>query len=305
MADMAEPAVLPAGPSLAEDGSDRGALTDPAAFPVLRPIAPRYADLGGDGRVSTVAVARWFEEARVVTELPRFRRLIEDGGFAPFRILLAAQRLRVLAPITHGTVYTVGTGVRRIGGSSYSYGHGVFAGDRCVAVSDSVTVLATGSGPSGLPDALREDLGTLVLEEPGGAPPRPGAARRERGRYPLARPVTTRIGDVDTNRHVNNVAVLAWYADAVAAWQSARLGDPDGGPPEELTPSTWEVQYVDEVAHPRTYDVALAVDAAPDGGLHYRAGIFTGERCVGLADGFGAAGPFHGAGLGPRAAFRG
>jgi acyl-CoA thioester hydrolase len=114
----------------------------------------------------------------------------------------------------------------------------------------------------------------------------------------------TRIGDVDTNRHVNNVAVLSWYADAVAAWQSARLGDPDGGPPEELAPTAWEIQYVDEVAHPRTYDVALAVDPAPDGRLHYRAGVFSGARCVGLADGFGAAGPFAGAGLGPRSAYR-
>lgn len=302
MVGMAEPAlVLPAGPSLAEDGDE---LTDPAAFPVLRPLTPRYADLGGDGRVTAVAVTRWFEEARVATELPRFRRLVDDGGFAPFRILLAAQRVRVLAPIRYGTDYSVGTGVRRIGGASYSYGHGVFAGDRCVAVSDSVTVVATGSGPSQLPDALREDLGTLVLDEPGGAPPRPQASRRERGRYPFVHPVVTRLGDVDTNRHVNNVAVVSWYADAVATWQSGRLGDPDGGPPEELAPSAWEVQYLDEVAHPRAYDVVLAVDPAPDGGLHYRAGVFAGDRCVGLADGFGAAGPFHGPGLGPRSAFR-
>lgn len=293
--------VLPAGSSLADDADG---LTDPAAFPVMRPMIPRYADLGGDGRVTAVAVTRWFEEARVLAELPRFRRLVEDGGFAPFRILLAAQRVRVLQSMSHGVPYRIGTGVRRIGGSSFSYGHGVFDGDRCVAVSDSVTVLATAAGPSGLPDALRADLGSMVLEEPGGAAPRPGAARRERDRYPVVHPVVTRIGDVDTNRHVNNVAALSWYADAVAAWQSARLGDPDGGPPEELAPGAWEVQYLAEVAHPRTYDVALAVDPAPDGGLHYRAGIFDGERCVGLADGFGAAGPFRGAGLGPRSGWR-
>ncbi|WP_285647948.1 hypothetical protein [Actinomycetospora sp. NBRC 106375] len=299
MADHAP--VLPAGPSLAEDAAG---LTDPAVFPVLHPVVPRYADLGGDGRVTTVALSRWFEEARVAAALPRFRRLVSDGGFAPFRVLLAAQRLRLLAPLTHGGEYRVGTGVRRIGGSSYSYGHGVFDGDRCVAVSDSVTVLATGSGPSGLPDALRTDLAALVLEEPGGAPPRPESARHERARYPVGHAVVSRIGDVDTNRHVNNAAVLSWYADAVAAWQSARLDDPDGGPPEELAATAWEVQFVAEVAHPRTYDVALAVDPAPDGGLHYRAGIFAGERCVGLADGFGAAGPFAGRGLGPRSAWR-
>ena len=82
--------VLPAGPSLALDGDG---LTDPAAFPVSRPLTPRYADLGGDGRVTTVALGRWFEEARVAAELPRFRRLAESGGSGPFRILLATQRI--------------------------------------------------------------------------------------------------------------------------------------------------------------------------------------------------------------------
>jgi len=289
MARMADHApVLTAGPSLAPspDG-DGDRLTDPAAFPVLRPTTPRYADLGGDGRVTTVALCRWFEEARVGAALPRFRRLVEDGS-GGFRFLLAAQRVRVLAPMTLDGEYRIGTGVRRIGGSSFSYGHGVFAGERCVAVSDSVTVLATAAGPCGLPDELRADLATMVIDEPGGGAPRPEAARHERAGYAHGHTVASRIGDVDTNRHVNNVAVLSWYADAVSAWQAAQLGETDGGPPEELAASAWEVQYVDEVAHPRVYDVALSVDAAPDG-LHYRAGIFAGERCVGLADGFGPA----------------
>ncbi|WP_328307175.1 hypothetical protein [Actinomycetospora sp. NBC_00405] len=295
---MAEPALVlpPAGPSPAGDG---GGLTDLAAFPVLRPVTPRYSDLGGDRRVTTVALTRWLEEARVQAELPRFRALVQDGG-GRFRIVLAAQRLRALAPVPRGAEYRIGLGVRRIGGSSFSYGYGVFAGDRCVAVADSVTVVATGSGPSELPDELRADLATMVIDEPGGAAaPRPEQARRDRTRYPVVHRLTSRIGDVDTNRHVNNVAILSWYADAVAAWQSGRLGDPDGGPPEELAATAWEVQYVDEVAHPRTYDVVLAVDAAADG-LHYRAGLFSGERWVGLADGFGPAGPLDPTGAGLR-----
>ena len=295
---MAEHAVVlsPAGPSQAGDG---GGLTDLAAFPVLRPVTPRYSDLGGDRRVTTVALTRWLEEARVQAELPRFRALVADGG-GRFRIVLAAQRLRALAPVPRGADYRIGLGVRRIGGSSFSYGYGVFAGDRCVAVGDSVTVVATGSGPSELPDELRADLASMVIDEPGAAgAQRPEPARRDRTRYPAVHRLTSRIGDVDTNRHVNNVAILSWYADAVAAWQSGRLGDPDGGPPEELAATAWEVQYVDEVAHPRTYDVVLAVDAAADG-LHYRAGLFSGERCVGLADGFGAAGPLDPTGAGLR-----
>src|SRR4051795_9584204 len=110
----------PVGPTLAVDGDG---LTDPATFPILRSVAPRYADLGGDGTVSTMGIARWLEESRVQAHLPAFRRLVDDGGFAPFRILLAAQRLVVRAPMPRDREYRVGVGVRRLGNSSFSYGH--------------------------------------------------------------------------------------------------------------------------------------------------------------------------------------
>lgn len=276
-----------AGPALGVDGAG---LTDPAAFPVLRPTRVRYDDLGPDGRATLLGLGRWLEQARVDGELPRFRRLVEDGGFAAPRILLAAQRIDRLAPLERDREYRVGLGVRRIGNSSFSYGHGVFADGACVAVSDSTTVLATASGPTGLPDALRADLAAMLIDEPGGAPsPRPGAARRERAAYPVTLPVRARIADIDTNAHVNNVAVLSWYADAVADWQLDRLGRSAGGPPPALAAVAWDVQYVAEVTYPATYDVALAVSEDPEG-LRYRCALFAGPRCVGLADGVGPAG---------------
>ncbi len=283
-----------AGPSLGVDGAG---LTDPAAFPVLRRTGVRYDDLGPDGRVTLLGLGRWLEQSRVDAELPRFRRLVEDGGFAAPRILLAAQRIDQLAPLERDREYRVGLGVRRIGNSSFSYGHGVFADGACVAVSDSTTVLATSSGPTGLPEALRSDLAALIIDEPGGAPsPRPAAARRDRAAYPVTLPVRARIADIDTNAHVNNIAVLSWYADVVADWQLDRLGRPPGGPPPALAAVAWDVQYVAEVTYPASYEVALAVEEDP-WGLRYRCGLFAGARCVGLADGVGPAGDLPGSDL--------
>lgn len=270
-------------------------LTHPGAYPVLRDVAPRYSDLGPDGEISTTGLARWFEDIRVAVELPAFRRLIEDGEFGPFRVLLAAQHVDRLAPMRWDGKYRIGVGIRRVGGSSFTYGYGVFGDDRCVALGDTVTVFATEAGPAHLPDAPRSDLAGLVLDEPD-APRahRPGPERRDRATYPFAISLRARIGDIDTNRHVNNVALISWYADGVAALQDEVLTSGWGGPPPGIAPSGFRVQYVAEVGYPAEYEVGVAVldtgGGEGDGTVHYGLGLFLGDRCVGLADASGPRG---------------
>ena len=271
-------------------------LTHPGAYPVLRDVAPRYSDLGPDGMISTTGLARWFEDVRVGVELPAFRRLIEDGEFGPFRVLLAAQHVDRLAPMRWDGKYRIGVGIRRVGGSSFTYGYGVFCDDRCVARGDTVTVFATNAGPAHLPDALRSDLAGLVLDEPD-APRalRPGPERRDRATYPFATSLRARIGDIDTNRHVNNVALISWYADGVAALHDDILTPGWGGPSPEIAPTGYRVQYVAEVGYPAEYEIGVAVlgqevDAEGHPTVHYGIGVFLGDRCVGLADAVGRRG---------------
>ena len=259
-------------------------LTDLSAFPTLREVHPRYGDLGPDGLVDLVAVARWLEDARVGAALDSFRRMVEDGATRGGRVLLASQRVQRLGRVDYGADHRIGIGVRRIGGSSFTYGYGVFTGERCVATGETVTVYATADGPATLPDALREDLGRMAIEEPGVAPtPRPGPERRDPASYPWGLDVRARLGDIDTNRHGNNVALIGWYTDAVAEWQLEHLGATPGGPPPELAPTTISVQYVAEVAYPGTYRLGLRTAADGDG-QSYACGLFAGDRCVGLAD---------------------
>ena len=52
-----------------------GCPEDPTAYPVLRDVRTRYGDLAPDGQIGIVALARWFEDARVAADLPAFRRL--------------------------------------------------------------------------------------------------------------------------------------------------------------------------------------------------------------------------------------
>lgn len=271
------------------------ALTHPGAYPVLRDVVPRYSDLGPDGMISATGLARWFEDVRVGVELPAFRRLVEDGEFGPFRVLLAAQHVDRLAPMRWDGKYRIGVGIRRVGNSSFTYGYGVFCDDRCVALGDTVTVFATEAGPAHLPDALRSDLAGMILDEPDApAGLKPGPERRDRAAYPFAVSLRARVGDIDTNRHVNNVVLLSWYADGVAALQEEVLTAGWGGPPPELAPYEFRVQYVAEVGYPAEYEIGVAVlgrgedDGVPT--VHYGLGVFLGDRCVGLADATGRRG---------------
>jgi acyl-CoA thioester hydrolase len=301
------PDSVPAADASRPAGGALAPLTHPGAYPLLRDVSPRYSDLGPDGMISTTGLARWFEDVRVGVELPGFRRLVEDGEFGSFRVLLAAQHVDRLAPMRWDGKYRIGVGIRRVGGSSFTYGYGVFCEDRCVALGDTVTVFATDAGPAHLPDALRSDLAGLVLDEPD-APRahRPGPERRDRATYPFAISLRARIGDIDTNRHVNNVALISWYADGVAALQEEVLTSGWGGPPPAIAPTEFRVQYVAEVGYPAEYEIGVAVlgqDAGGDGDttsdteagpddatVHYALGVFLGDRCVGLADATGPRG---------------
>ena len=276
---------------LAPGSAELRSLTNPAAYPVLRDVSPRYGDLGPDGHLSTVAVARWFEDARVGAELSAFRRLVEDGEMGAFRILLAAQRIERLAPLPWNARYRIGLGVLRVGGSSFTYGYGIFADETCVALGDTVTVFGTSGGNAELPDALRRDLAGMLLDEPGAAPAyRPGESRRSPGVYPVGLPLRARVGDIDTNRHANNVALVAWYAEGAAALATEVLGTGWGGPPPELSPHTYRVQYVAEVGYPAEYDLRVGVTRYDADTVHYAFGLFLDDRCVGLADATGARG---------------
>lgn len=261
--------------------ADQVDLADPAAYPLLREVRPRYSDLDPDDHVGVLGVVRWFEDVRCWSDLPGFRRLLDDGAAHPFRAPLAVQRARLLAPIPADDAYRVGLGVRRIGTSSFTFGYGVFAGSRCLAVGDSVSVLVGSGGATALPDVLREDLARLSLDELGAAPPAPpGPERRRRSAYPFTVELRARISDVDTNHHVNNVALAAWYVDAVAALHL----EAGGGPPTPPGPTAIDVQYPAEVTYPSVHTVGVAVTGTERGLARYACGLFRGDDCVGLAD---------------------
>ncbi len=264
---------------------------EPSGYPVLIEHEARYSDLDPSRRIGRDAIVRWFEDARVTVQ-----REVLGTGLGPHRgLLLASVQVDVLAPLRVAargaggvrSAYRVGLGVTHIGTSSYACSYGVFVDDECVATGESVSVNATDGRPSPLPADVRAALTRLRVDGPASGRPARSPARTVRETYPFRLDVRTRFGDLDTNRHVNNVALAGWYLDGLAELHLDVLGYPTGGPLDGLSPSSLRVEYLDEVRYPGIYQLRVGVVDLDDTSVRYACGLFDGPRCIGLADAAG------------------
>ncbi len=278
-------------------------------FPVAVERTARYSDLDPTRRLGRDALLRWFEDARVAVERDAFGADLTTREHWQVKRLLASVRVDVLAPLkVTGRPYEVALGVTRIGTSSFTYAYAVYDGDDCVATGSSTSVHVDENGSAPLPDAVRAELERLRVDvvEPAREPTDP--ARLVRESYPFRVDMRTRFGDLDTNRHVNNVALAGWYLDALAELHLDVLGYPTGGPLDSLAPSSLRIDYLTEVLYPAINQLRVGVVELNATSVRYACGLFDGPRCIGLADATGGLSPDEDPELGPRLAafaFRG
>ena len=260
------------------------ARCESSLFPVLLEHAAQYSDLDPSRRIGRDTLVRWFEDARVQLGREALDADLEDRAHGLVRLRLVAVRVDVLAPLRIAGDYRIGIGVSRIGSSSVSYRYGVFAGDECVATGESTSVyVGDGGGPAPLPDELREQLGRHRIAGPEAPTPERDQVRA-REAYPFRLDVRTRFGDLDTNRHVNNVRAghLVPRRARRAAPRRARL--PDRRPARRARAQHAAVQYLGEVHYPGIYQLRVGVLGIDDDIVRYACGLFDGPTCVGLAE---------------------
>ena len=117
---------------------------------------------------------------------------------------------------------------------------------------------------------LRQDRRRLALEN-----------------YPLRFEASPLYGDVDTNRHVNNIAVARWFEESRAQLNhrvagADRLLDPPPG--VTLLLVSIQIEYLEQVPYPSTVTVGAAVGRL--GGASYAVahGLFQDGRCAALGE---------------------
>jgi acyl-CoA thioester hydrolase len=135
---------------------------DPSYYPLKVAIVARYADVDPLWHINNVAIAQYYEEARVTAGAQMFGdvRIPTPAGE---RVLIAHQSIDYLHEAGYPGSLEVGIGVLKLGNSSYTFGMGMFQDGRCVSVSNAVMVFADASGPARLPDLFRGRLEAWLL----------------------------------------------------------------------------------------------------------------------------------------------
>jgi acyl-CoA thioester hydrolase len=132
-----------------------------AAYPYVRTVPARFGDMDEEGHLNNVALAGFYEEARVSF----LRHYLKSKDGQDFRFVIANMNISYLAEAHYPGDYDIGVGVSRIGNTSFGLGAGLFLGDACLGVMDTVQVVIQNDRPACLPAQLREGLGRHALNE--------------------------------------------------------------------------------------------------------------------------------------------
>jgi acyl-CoA thioester hydrolase len=116
------------------------------SYPCVSPVIARYADVDPYWHLNNVAIATYFEDARItfVAGLLEIDRLTG----ARSRVLLARLAIDYLREGRWPGTLQVGAGVTTVGRTSVTVGLGLFQDEACIAVSDAVLVRLGEAGPA-------------------------------------------------------------------------------------------------------------------------------------------------------------
>jgi acyl-CoA thioester hydrolase len=127
-------------------------------------LQARFADIDPQWHLNNVRIAEFYQEGRVSFNhaLRKEYDLEREPGQ---RTLVARQSMDYLAEVEWPGLITIGAGISRIGGASFSMALAMFQNGKCVGISDATLVYATKDGPTRMPDRLREVLASKLLPE--------------------------------------------------------------------------------------------------------------------------------------------
>lgn len=112
---------------------------------------------------------------------------------------------------------------------------------------------------------------------------RPEPFRLERSVYPYFRRVIARFSDMDSEGHLNNVALASFYEDGRVSFLRGLTGE-ERRQDFRFVIANLDISYLAEAHYPGDYDVGLGVTTLGNTSFGLGGALFAGERCVGVCD---------------------
>ncbi len=147
-----------------EQPFDAAQLRDRNTYPLLLQENVRPRDCDMQNHVNNAVYMTYFEIGRSVARRGLVPRPLPEGTF----FVVARQTVDYYLPIPHPAKIEIGTGVLRIGRSSFTWAGAVFWEGRCAAIGECVMVLTdkVNVKPVGIPEDFRRDLEAGRLRRP-------------------------------------------------------------------------------------------------------------------------------------------
>lgn len=110
------------------------------------------------------------------------------------------------------------------------------------------------------------------------------AWRRDPAAYPFQTEIAPRWSDVDTLRHLNNVALMGLHGEARMRWLADTVGHSgvDAAQPA-LRPVSVATDFVAQAHYPAPLRAGVRLRAVDDAGFELATALFQHGQCVGLA----------------------
>ncbi|SNQ48505.1 putative thioesterase [Frankia canadensis] len=158
-----------------------------ASYPLSHSVTARFSDLDTNRHLNNVALASFYEDARAALDW----RIFDEGaptGFTGFRLVIAQVSIHYLAEAPYPGTFVVGTGVGRVGRSSFTHSSGLFLDGVCLGLCDTVIVHLVDTTPTVIPPQRRARIEALAFPAPDIAPRIPGQQAEPTASTPASRP---------------------------------------------------------------------------------------------------------------------
>jgi acyl-CoA thioester hydrolase len=131
-------------------------------YPFNVAIDTQFADMDVAAHLNNIAIARYYESARVHNLIALYGRDYYRRN-APFQMVLAQANIGYLAEGNFPEPVQVGCGIGRIGNSSFVMQQGLFQEGTCIGLCESVLVLTRGGKPMPIPPEARIAMQGMLM----------------------------------------------------------------------------------------------------------------------------------------------
>lgn len=134
-------------------------------YPHRLAIDTQFGDMDIHGHVNNLVISRFFESARARFQVEVYAGKKLFRRDADYAMLLVENNARFLAECNFPDPVIVGTGLGRIGNSSYEFQHALFQNGACVALGEAVMVCAQHGKPVPVPADVRARMQAQLIRK--------------------------------------------------------------------------------------------------------------------------------------------